>query len=225
MILSALFKRPPETIDFICRTWAKWCLWASEVTINIKGQEYLPDTPSVVVCNHQGMFDAFAVFMAFERLPVFVAKEELFKAPILGQILRAMGYISVDRKNREKAIQNINKGKKRLKELNKSIAFFPEGTRPRDGRLAKFKKGAFVFAIESGLPIVPIMIDGSYRIMPPKTKSLYPQELQVRILPAITTTGYSIEDRDRLTAETREKIAEALKSHTGALSLEHIMES
>jgi 1-acyl-sn-glycerol-3-phosphate acyltransferase len=152
--------------------------------------EDLPATPAVLVGNHQGMFDILVLMKYLPRPPVFVAKQELFRIPVLGPGMRAFGHISVDRKNSEKAIASIQTGKEQLLKYQQQVIFFPEGTRTRDGKMLPFKKGAFVFALESGLPIVPFCVRGSYEALPPGVKVVRPGLIEVAFLTPIDPATY-----------------------------------
>jgi 1-acyl-sn-glycerol-3-phosphate acyltransferase len=126
---------------------------------------------------------------------------------VLGLVMRTMGMVPVDREHPERAIDRL----RRLENDGHSLVFFPEGTRSRDGSLGPFKKGAFVTAIELGLPIVPIASRGSERIMPAGAYlSIYPGEMELEILEPVATKGLSYEQRDEIAERVRQSIAEAL---------------
>ena len=92
-----------------------------------------------------------------------------------------------------------------------SVVFFPEGTRSRNGELRQFKKGAFRFAQEMGLPILPVVIHGTKEILPSDTMDLAPGKAVIQVLEPIPTTGLSAEAVAQLTFDTRDKIAAALE--------------
>lgn len=190
--------------------WSKVILKASGVQVKIEGLENLPPTPAVLVGNHQGVFDILALIKDLPTPPVFVAKHSLFKVPLFGPCLKVLGHIPVDRSNRERAIASIRKGTEQLKERGDHVIFFAEGTRTRNGELLAFKKGAFVFALESGLPIVPFTLDGSYQALPPGKKVVNPGTVTVRFLEAIKTEEFTLEQREELTELTYQRIAECL---------------
>lgn len=177
------------------------------VHVKVTGLEHLDGRPCVFVCNHRSHFDIAAILGFVPGITRFTAKKELFREPVLGLVMRTMGMIPVDRDNPERAIERL----KRLRADGHSLVFFPEGTRSRDGVLGPFKKGAFVTAIELGLPVVPIACRGGEAIMPAGGYlSILPGEVELMILEPVETAGLSYEERDALASRTRARIATAL---------------
>lgn len=183
------------------------------VRVKVRGLEHLDRSglvrgqPCVFVANHQSHFDIAAILGFVPGINRFTAKKELFREPVLGLVMRTMGMIPVDRDNPEKTITRL----KRLRADGHSLVFFPEGTRSRDGVVGAFKKGAFVTAMELGLPIVPIAIRGSDSVMPAGGYlSILPGDVELVILEPTPTVGLSYERRGALAAETRARIAAAL---------------
>jgi len=190
VMLFTLFRAPLKWSEWASACWARWILWASAMQVELSGLENLPATPVVMVGNHQGMFDILVLMKHLPRPPVFVAKEELFRIPVFGPGMRAFGHIPVDRKNSEKAIASIQTGTQQLLKQQQQVIFFPEGTRTRDGKMLPFKKGAFVFALESGLPMVPFCVRGSYEALPPGVKIVRPGLIEVAFLAPIDPALY-----------------------------------
>lgn len=177
------------------------------VRVKVGGLEHLDGRPCVFVCNHHSHFDVAAILGFVPGINRFTAKKELFREPVLGLVMRTMGMVPIDRDHPEKAIERL----RRLRSDGHSLVFFPEGTRSRDGTLAPFKKGAFVTAIELGLPIVPIACRGSEQIMPAGGYlAILPGEMALEILEPIETVNLSYEQRDALAARARAQIASAL---------------
>jgi len=177
------------------------------VRVRVRGLEHLPGTPCVFVANHRSHFDIAAILGFVPGINRFTAKKELFREPVLGLVMRTMGMVPVDREQPERAIEHL----RRLRADGHSLVFFPEGTRSRDGVLAPFKKGAFVTAIELGLPIVPIACRGGDAIMPAGGYlTILPGEMELVILEPAVTAGLNYEQRDALVAQTRARIRAAL---------------
>jgi len=177
------------------------------VRVKVRGLEHVDGKPCVFVSNHRSHFDIPAILGFVPGINRFTAKKELFREPVLGLVMRTMGMVPVDREHPENAIERL----RRLRNDGHSLVFFPEGTRSRDGVLGPFKKGAFVTAIELGLPIVPIACRGSETIMPAGGYlSILPGEMELVILEPVATEGLTYEQRDALAAQIRARIATAL---------------
>ncbi len=190
---------------FMARLWGNVNLWAAGVRVVVTGEENLNSGPYILVSNHQGWFDIFA---ALGKLPItfsWLAKEELFRIPILGNAMARAGYIPIDRRDRRKAIASMNVVADVVR-AGTSVFIFPEGTRSADGIMREFKKGAFVMAVKSAQPIVPITISGSYRILPKNSWMIHPGPILFSIGLPIHSAGADAEHRDLLMKEVREAI-------------------
>ena len=194
--------------DRAARGWAQNILWASKVRVEIEGLENLQtEEPQIVVANHQSWFDVFALAA---HLPVryrFVAKKELGGVPIFGKAWRSCGHVSVDRGNREAAIASLDQAWREIHEEKLTMVLFPEGTRSPDGRLKKFKKGAFVMAVQGQVPLVPVAVVGSRDVMPKGRMRVSRGTITLRIGAPISTEGSTIRDRNRLLQASWDAIA------------------
>lgn len=180
---------------------------ACGVRVRMHGLQHLGAGPYIFAPNHQSHFDIAALLGYLPGINRFAAKTELFEEPVLGAILRTMGMIPIDRHNPLAAVQTLQQ----MQMDGWSVIIFPEGTRSRDGELLPFKKGPFVAAIYLGVPIVPVVCRGTTRIMPKgQYLSILPGEVDILVLPPIDTRQFSYEDRDRLRALVRERIAAEL---------------
>ncbi len=197
--------------DRACRNWSKNILWAANAPVELEGVEnLLTDEPQIVVSNHQSWFDTFALAA---HLPVryrFVAKKELGEIPIFGKAWKLCGHVSVDRGNREAAIESLDQAWREIHEEKLTMVLFPEGTRSSDGRLKRFKKGAFVMAVQGQVPLVPVAVVGSRAVMAKGSMRVRPGKITLRIGEPIPTVGSTIRDRNRLLNESWDAIA-ALK--------------
>jgi 1-acyl-sn-glycerol-3-phosphate acyltransferase len=169
----------------------------------VKGQSY------IIMSNHQSHFDILAFYGHWGRQFRWVMKEELRKAPGLGWYCAAGGHVFIDRSSREKAIESL-KNAKPLLEGGISVVFFPEGTRSDSGRMLPLKKGGFMTALQLGLPILPVTISGSRRVLPNRTLKLLPGKINIRIHPPIDTSRYDENSRAELMEEVRLAIASGL---------------
>ena len=177
------------------------------VRVRVHGAEHLGHPPYVFAPNHQSHFDIVALLGYLPGNNRFAAKRELFREPVLGLVLRRMGMIPIDRDDHAGAIDRMN----RASAAGASAIIFPEGTRSPDGRLLPFKKGAFVTAIRSGMPIVPVVCKGTNDVMPPGGYlSIVPGEVEIVVLPPIPTQGLTYDDRADLLERVRAAIAREL---------------
>jgi 1-acyl-sn-glycerol-3-phosphate acyltransferase len=194
---------------FMARLWGNVNLWAAGVRVIVTGAQNLTGGPFILVSNHQGWFDIFA---ALGKLPIkfsWLAKEELFRVPILGNAMARAGYIPIDRRDRRKAISSMNVVADVVR-AGTSVFIFPEGTRSADGIIREFKKGAFIMAVKSAQPIIPISISGSYRILPKNSWMIHPGPILFSIGAPIYSRGADAQHRDLLMQEVREAIRAGL---------------
>jgi 1-acyl-sn-glycerol-3-phosphate acyltransferase len=217
-VIAAYITKKEESSHLIGRLWGNVNLWAAGVSVKIAGMHNIdPRHSYVYAANHQSGFDIYAIL---GKLPVqfrWLAKQELFKIPVLGQAMSAIGYIPINRDDRRKAFESITQAANRVKQ-GTSVVIFPEGTRSPDGVLQPFKKGGFILAIQSQRPIVPISISGSHRILPKQGDwKIQPGSIHMTIGKPIPTAGLSTRDRDKLMDEVRGAIRQNLKEAEGGL--------
>jgi 1-acyl-sn-glycerol-3-phosphate acyltransferase len=132
---------------------------------------------------------------------------ELFKIPIFGRAMRKAGYISIDRYNRQSAIKSLSVAANKIKS-GVSVLIFPEGTRSRDGKIRPFKKGGFVLAIDSGVPIVPVVITGTRSIMTKGKFRVNAGHVNMVIHKPIDTSAYTRETKEALMESVRRVICD-----------------
>jgi 1-acyl-sn-glycerol-3-phosphate acyltransferase len=180
------------------------------VEVEMHGLEHVETAgPVIYAPNHQSHLDILTLLGHLPGATRFAAKRELWRHPIVGGVLDTLGMIPIDRDAGERSIEVLNAAAKE----SSSIVIFPEGTRSRDGSLRDFKKGAFVLAIATGLPIVPVCCVGTRRLMPRGSQlTVVPGTVEIFVEPPIPTTDLTYEDRDALSERVREAI---LRNHTG----------
>jgi 1-acyl-sn-glycerol-3-phosphate acyltransferase len=202
--------RSPAVLFTLGRFGIGVALILSGTRVVVDGRENLGDTRNTVVMpNHASHLDAPVLFKALGIDFKAVAKKEIFRIPFLGHVLRVAGFIGVDRGDRNQARRALDRAAQSLREGN-SFLIFPEGTRTRTGELGPFKRGAFVAAIEAGSRIVPVALQGVHELMPRGRLQIRPGTVRMRLLDPIDAGGYSYDDRERLAAEVRSRIAAAL---------------
>ena len=164
-ILSSLIDRHGRLAHACARTWSWLILKTTGVGVEVSGLERLtPGTTYVFVSNHQSIYDIPVIFASLPYQLRIIAKESLAKFPVLGWHLKRGGHLFVDRRHPDRA--GILKRWRALVSEGLSLLIFAEGTRSWDGRVARFKAGSFLLAIEAGLPVVPLAVVGTRRVMP-----------------------------------------------------------
>jgi len=198
-------------LGFHCGTVWAWCLCRANFTsVKVRGRELVrPGQSYIIMSNHQSHFDALAFYGHWGKQFRWVMKQELRRVPGLGPACEAIGHIYIDRSDHEKAIASLAAARRKL-EPGVSILFFPEGSRSLDGTLGRFKKGGFVMAQQMALPILPITITGSQRILPSHSLSLLPGKIRIQVHEPIDISTYSEEELPRLMADVRAVIASGL---------------
>jgi len=205
-------------IEKIIRGWSRVWLVASGTKLEIEGAENIdPNRSYVVVANHLSALDIMACLLAVP-LPIrFLAKKELFRVPVLAQGMRMVGIIEVDREARGAVHSEVNRQSRELIEKGRSLIIYAEGTRPRNGVMKPFKKGAFTMAIRSGLPVLPLSIHGSYEAWPPGKPIVRGGVISVVLDKPIETDGMSTSDTGDLRDQVREVIAGRVETLGGAV--------
>ncbi len=211
VILAALFRRPHErdgVYERAAKSWARLLLTSAGVTVTVSGTEHVSGTEAqIIVANHQSWFDILALFLVLPVEIRFVAKKELFAIPFFGSVLRALGHVRLDRGNLKAAIGAYEVASKYIREQKLSVLVFPEGTRSRTGKLQEFKTGPFVLAIQSGAPIVPAYVSGTFGILPKGSIRVRPAAVHVGVGPSIPTASLTIERRHELRDRARAEVA------------------
>lgn len=190
--------------------WARLHCFLTPVFVKLKGRDHILKKRSyVIVANHQSAFDILVLYAWLGVDFKWVMKKEISKIPGVGFGSKAVGHIFIDRSSTKAAISSINAAKSKIKD-GTSVLFFPEGTRSRTSEMLPFKKGAFRFAFDLNLPVLPVTIKGTREILPSGTTNLLPGKAEIVIHPAIELKKYLPEDLDGLMAETRSAIEKGL---------------
>ena len=187
--------------------WAMGCVKRSGARFHFEGSENIPKDEAVVfVANHQGDFD-IAVFLAYLPVPHgYVAKIEILKVPMIRTWMKYMRCIFIDRKNIRQTAKTLLEGVKILQE-GQSLVLFPEGTRSKSEKMNDFKPAAFKLATRAKVPIVPVTINGSFRIFEANKRLIKPTDVYVKFHPLIRTD----DNIEELPAKVRSIIEESLK--------------
>ena len=209
-VISALSLVGEEAMDPVLNLWARTILAASGVRHEARGLENLPPGNFVLAVNHQSHFDALILFAHIRRHMRFIAKQQLRQIPVFGYALARAGNVFVDRTGSDSDKSKLKDSVRAVRE-RVSIVFFAEGTRSKDGKLAAFKKGAAVLAIEAGVPLVPAALAGTHDILPSGKIAIQARPAALVIGEPLLTTGLTLADRDALTEQAHARVAKALE--------------
>lgn len=194
----------------IARVWCGCLVRAAGGRVVSEGREILErHRPCVVVANHTSNMDIWALIATVPDPFLLPAKASIFRIPMIGATMRAMGMVPLQRTGTQRDIREVERMTAWF-ERAAVLCFYPEGTRSPNGRLRTFKKGAFVTAIRHGVPVVPVAIEGAHRVQPARSWHAYPGTIRVRVLEPISTEALDYADRDELTAKAWARIAAAL---------------
>ena len=168
-----------------------------------------PHKAYVMVLNHNSMVDILSIY----NLPLvfkWVSKKEVYRIPIVGQLLFAHGDIVINRASAKEAMQLVHtRGLEWLKK-GASVSIFPEGTRSKDGEIHNFKAGAFILAKDAGVPILPIVLDGTNTLVHKGWLVNWRNKITIRILPAIPAEEVKSRDIKDVMSQVREDMVETL---------------
>jgi 1-acyl-sn-glycerol-3-phosphate acyltransferase len=206
VMVAGLLSRTGNLAFSISKLWAYTMLAISFVRTEIKNKtKIVKGTSYIIISNHQSLYDIIALVTTLGIQYRWFIKKEVLKIPIFGYALYASRNIFIDRSNIAGAIESINRGIDRLPK-GVSIMVFAEGTRSPDGQIHEFKKGGFVTAVRRKIPIMPVTVNGSRRILPKGSLVVKPGKIQVVIGDPIDTSGYTTDTVDELIDKTRQTI-------------------
>jgi len=205
-IIAGLFHvkhRVGGVYDWSSTDWSRDILSAAGTPVVASGLEHIPrDQPVMYASNHSSMFDVWALFATLPGSVRFVAKRELFRIPILGRAMRAVGHVPIDRAARKSAFEAYDEAARMIRG-GTSVLVFPEGTRSPTGELLPFKNAPFGLAIAAQVPIVPVYVHHTFEILPKGAWRLRPQPIRLVVGPPVPTAGLRPENRERLREEVR----------------------
>lgn len=201
-------KNPRKWPQLILDIFSPLVLWIAGFKLEVKGLENIPEGPALLVGNHQGLLDMFIALMKMDKVRPFLAKKEAKKIPVIASWMRMIGCVFIDRSSTRSAVESINEVEGKLRSGD-SVIIFPEGKRSRCHEMASFKPGAFRPAVRTGVPIVPFVIDGSYKAWEENHK-ITPCHCKLTILEPIYQSAPNEITSTALAKITEEKIREAL---------------
>lgn len=191
--------------DKTVRVWVKSKLALAGANVDIKGIENVPmDKKVVFISNHQSNFDIAVILNYIPGPKGFVAKKEMASVPLLKGWMEIIGCVFIDRKSPRSSIQAISQAIKNVKN-GINMVVFPEGSRSKGGPVGDFKLGSFRIALKSKAVIVPITIDGTYKLMEEKNR-VKPGDVSIVVHPPIDTTELSEAEADNINNTVRDII-------------------
>jgi 1-acyl-sn-glycerol-3-phosphate acyltransferase len=183
------------------------------------GDDLTPSAPYIFACNHQSQFDIPVLHGFLGHDFRWLAKKELFQVPIWGAAMRAAGYIAIDSSQGREALRSLSAAAAEVA-AGKSVVIFPEGTRSPDGRLGDFKAGGMQLAIKAGVPIVPVAIKGTHRVLPKGKLLVTPGEVTVRVGAPMEVKGCRPREKHDLALQVRARVADMLGEEGGRSAAE-----
>jgi 1-acyl-sn-glycerol-3-phosphate acyltransferase len=212
-VLSALFGTLLDASGRVfashARFWGRGSLFLAGIRVRLSGEERLPPGPLIFMSNHQSGFDILTLLAVLPLDTCWIAKKELFDIPVFGNAMARGGYIPLDRRDARGALKSLEMAVQVVRS-GKRLLIFPEGTRSKDFRLLPFKRGGFKLALQAGVPVVPVTINGSGRVNPAGRILLYPGRISVILhRPIMPPTGVS---RSAAEAVLMERVRDAISS-------------
>jgi 1-acyl-sn-glycerol-3-phosphate acyltransferase len=218
VIAIIIFTGRKEKAAFaISQIWAKVILKFSGVEVEVRGAEKMPSGGCLYLFNHTSHYDILVIFAHSPRFCYFGAKSELFSIPVFGSAIRKAGALPIERRNREKVMQVYKDAEKRVKQGD-VFALAPEGTRcDGRGKLGEFKSGPFFFAVNTQMPLVPLVLIGCENVLAKKAIlvnwGVWKQKVIMEILDPIYPQGLSEEQVPFLKQKVRQEMTDCLQKH------------
>jgi 1-acyl-sn-glycerol-3-phosphate acyltransferase len=211
-IVSSVFDRRGYFAHRCARAWSRLILRTTGVRVSVEGLDRIvPGTTYVFVSNHQSIYDIPVIFASLEYQLRIIAKESLARFPVLGWHLKRGGHLFVDRRHPDRA--GILSRWRALVADGLSLIIFAEGTRSWDGRVGRFKAGSFLFAIEAGLPVVPLAVINTRAVMPKGRLRTEPADVRLIIhdpIPAPAIASPTARDAKALADRVRGVVADTV---------------
>lgn len=197
----------------ISQGWSRGLLLFAGVRLKVEGVENLPSTGALFVFNHCSLYDIPIAHAAIWRPIRFGAKQELFKIPFLSAGMRGQKVIPIDRANRDKVLNSYRKIYPEVR-AGDNVILAPEGTRQKEEKIGPFKTGPFIFSVECGCPMVPVVISGASQLLGKKSFWINIGHLittvHVRILKPVDPKKYSMDSLELFMSEVKEKMEASL---------------
>ncbi len=182
--------------------WARLVLRSVGISCSVENAaNIVTGTSYIITPNHQSIMDFLPLLSILPLRFRWVLKKELLSIPLFGWALTSIGAVSIDRSRPSKALKAILNATERLKD-GWSVLIYPEGTTTHDGLMLPFKRGPFILAVKTGVPILPVICNGAFKLMPRGSRLIKPGHVKVVIGKPIVTTGLDEKDVPALMEKT-----------------------
>ncbi len=199
VILIGFFDHRKRYTGALVRFWARWLMKSTGIPLEVRGLENVHGQGHYIfIGNHESALDIPVALASLPVTIVFLAKKELFRIPLFGWGMSAAGMVKVNRQNREQARTSVDRAVTFIRRRGVSVLIYPEGTRSQTGKLLPFKKGAFLLAIKTGLPVVPVTILGARDVVPKNSLNFEQGKITFVIGKPIPTSHLNEDDRNQL---------------------------
>ncbi|MED6173572.1 1-acyl-sn-glycerol-3-phosphate acyltransferase [Stylosanthes scabra] len=198
LIMIVLIPLPYERIrqgNIYGHVTGRMLMWILGNPIKIEGAEFSNER-AIYISNHASPIDIFLIMWLTPTGTVGIAKKEIVWYPLFGQLYVLANHLRIDRSNPTAAIESMKEAARAVVRNNLSLIIFPEGTRSKNGRLLPFKKGFVHLALQTRLPIVPMVLTGTHRAWRKGSLHVRPAPLAVKYLPPISTENWKVEKID-----------------------------
>jgi 1-acyl-sn-glycerol-3-phosphate acyltransferase len=210
-IVLSLLRRGSDATMRMGKLWSTTMLWAVGARVSYRGLDHMrAHIPCIYIANHQSNVDIWALIQALPPPTRFVAKESIFRIPVLGWAMAAAGFVPIDRSNRNRAVRSLHVAAERIRS-GRPVVLFPEGTRSTIGSMLPFKKGPFHLALQAGVPVIPVAISGSGSILPRRSLRVSPGPVTVSFLSPIDVSEFQPDDHNGLLDRVRGALLRALE--------------
>ena len=213
--IALLLCYPFDKKRFVVHKLSKWLTdaffgFGLVMKRKVEGIENLdPKGTYVMVLNHNSMVDILSIY----NLPLvfkWVSKREVYRIPIVGRLLLAHGDIVINRASTKEAMQLVHTRGKQWLAKGASVAIFPEGTRSKDSEIHNFKAGAFILAKDAEVPILPIVLDGTDRVVRKGFFMNWSNRITIKILPPVSKQDVVERPVKEVMAEVHDNMVNAL---------------
>lgn len=214
-IIFSIFEWRGKILGKFGHIWSKLILWSAGIKYSVSGYENIDANQNYIFAgNHESAFDIPLAFAGIKHHLVSISKIELKWIPIFGWAMQAAKHIFVDRKNHARALKSLEQAAISLQKNPRSILLFPEGTRSKDGKIHKFKKGGLLLAIKTQLPVVPMALCGTGDVALKGELKLKSKEIKLRLGRPIDTNGMEYKNRNELTESVYQEVVRLKNEYT-----------